>query len=144
MIYKYKNIEYHIKELKFPSEISSFFTRGWGNGYVTIDENHPWYGLGYDEVPVWIHGGLTYGNSGTFGFDTAHAGDNTNYWTEDRVLDETRWLAIQFYLQESIEYDEYIEKYKRDVVANEIKQTLNSKNDETETKSLGKNNRQIT
>lgn len=46
-------------------------------GYVTVPKKHHYYGEGYNDVPVHVHGGLTYSNAGTFGFDCAHAGDLT-------------------------------------------------------------------
>lgn len=61
-------------------------------GYVGVDHAHPFYGKGYDDPDVTVHGGLTYANkcSGAichipepgmpddvwwFGFDAAHLGD---------------------------------------------------------------------
>ena len=44
-------------------------------GYVTVPEDHPCYGKGYDDVNVDVHGGLTYASKGTFGFDCAHIED---------------------------------------------------------------------
>ena len=44
-------------------------------GYVTVPEGHPHYGKGYDDVRVDVHGGLTYADEGTFGFDCAHIDD---------------------------------------------------------------------
>src|SRR5687768_15255790 len=56
----------------------------WGgiNGYVHIPEGHPWHGVDYFEVPVEVHGGLTFGprpededrmdTLGWVGFDTNH------------------------------------------------------------------------
>lgn len=29
-------------------------------GYVGVPPGHPWHGVGYDHVPVGVHGGLTY------------------------------------------------------------------------------------
>lgn len=48
-------------------------------GYVLVPDTHPMYKVGYDDVPVQVHGGLTY-SEGRFsewilGFDCAHAGD---------------------------------------------------------------------
>lgn len=31
------------------------------NGYVCLPREHPWYGVPYDDVPVDVHGGLTFG-----------------------------------------------------------------------------------
>jgi hypothetical protein len=47
-------------------------------GYVTVPKGHPFYGLDYDHdnlAGIVAHGGLTYSDEGTFGFDCAHAGD---------------------------------------------------------------------
>jgi len=122
MIFKYKDIEYYIIEAVFPAEISFLIEHGWGNGYVRIADNHEFYGLDCDDIPVWIHGGLTYGSyrsNGVYGFDTAHYGDNIDRWNEDRVLDETRWLAIQFHLRKPIVYNDYVENYHNDMLHNE-------------------------
>lgn len=73
------------------------------NGYVRIPEDHPWHGLGYDDIDVEVHGGLTYANEGWVGFDTLHAGDywpgspyrleGDRHWTAEQVAEETRALA---------------------------------------------------
>jgi hypothetical protein len=39
---------------------SSVFHTGWGNGYVMLPPEHPWYGLHYDSIYVEAPGGLTY------------------------------------------------------------------------------------
>jgi hypothetical protein len=82
---------------------------GAANGYVKIPVGHHWYGVGYDDINVEVHGGLTYGGGedGFWigGFDTLHSGDiwpgesrpvRTRYekhWTDELVADETRSLA---------------------------------------------------
>lgn len=49
------------------------------NGYVTLPPDHPW--LDDDtypddwRIPADVHGGITYREGSTIGFDTAHAGD---------------------------------------------------------------------
>ena len=85
------------------------------NGYVRIPKGHPWSGLDYDDVEPRpdVHGGLTYGKDGWFGFDTLHAGDlwlgggqyhlcddveatcNCKIWNLDMVVDEAKRLAEQ-------------------------------------------------
>ena len=78
-------------------------------GYVAVPKGHPAYDLGYDDVPVSVHGGLTYSNTDIqnerhwFGFDCAHAGDATtdyshqgdHFWTLEEVTKETEQLAEQ-------------------------------------------------
>lgn len=82
-------------------------TFGIYNGYVKIPEDHPWFEKHYDDIPVQVHGGLTYGDDGGWiGFDTAHLGDYwpdsefdtgepRNIWTLERLADETKFLAEQ-------------------------------------------------
>lgn len=81
--------------------------RGWGNGYVRIAEGHKYYGKTYDDIPINVHGGLTFGDhimdndkwsDGYWvGFDTAHYGDNSDTWTIDAVSDETIHLFNEIY-----------------------------------------------
>jgi hypothetical protein len=86
---------------------------GWGNGYVIIPEDHPMYGVHYDEIPVDVHGGLTFSESvkdmdienwpqiegikggWVVGFDTCHYGDTESRWTKERVQKETDRLGKQ-------------------------------------------------
>ena len=41
-------------------------------GYVTLPAKHPCIGKNYSDLNVDVHGGLTYQNDATFGFDCAH------------------------------------------------------------------------
>jgi hypothetical protein len=84
---------------------------GWGNGYVVIPENHSLFGKDYDELNeiVNVHGGLTFSEDLTnlegmpvevtagwvVGFDTAHAGDTLDKWSEEDVKNETVRLREQ-------------------------------------------------
>lgn len=101
----------------FP-QISSF-TCGYANGYVAVPEDHPYYGLGYDDIDVKVHGGVTFacpgnnlpegweeselieGNIGNlddywvFGFDTLHAGDDLESWPRGAVIEEVLYLKKQ-------------------------------------------------
>lgn len=90
-----------------PSKSNSLAV-GWGNGYVALPPSHPYYDKPYEEIPVDVHGGLTYGKMATqlhfpsipsnhyiVGFDTAHFGDSTSYWTRERVLEEAQSLQQQ-------------------------------------------------
>ena len=83
---------------------------GWGNGYVVIFKGHTMYGKHYDEVPVDIHGGLTFSGCANdfpgateemkdgwvFGFDTAHYSDDMVRWPKEAVERETENLKSQF------------------------------------------------
>ena len=109
---KYMGIGYNdimdaYNELGMPSPISivkntwnTFSETGWGNGYVRIPEGHEYYDKNYDDIPVSVHGGLTFSdhvfeNSKNFtdgywvGFDTAHYGDTKQRWPMESVLQET-------------------------------------------------------
>ena len=80
-------------------------------GYVHLPKGHELFGIGYYDVDVNIHGGLTYaeqeGDDWVFGFDCAHAGDlvpgmhkyhvsiGDVYRNMEYVENETRNLAKQ-------------------------------------------------
>lgn len=82
-----------------------FFQHGWGNGYIGVPKDHPWYGKGYDSIEADVHGGLTYasydhpngGRDGNWwiGFDTFHAGDNFTDHDKVFVEDEVKRLKEQ-------------------------------------------------
>lgn len=104
---------YHELGLRSPitivkSEPNPYLEKGWGNGYVRIPEGHPYYEKTYDDIPVSVHGGLTfsdhifednkYFSDGYWvGFDTAHYGDDLQRWPVDRVMEETIYLFKEIY-----------------------------------------------
>lgn len=80
------------------------------NGYARVPDGHPWAGLGYDDIDVNVHGGLTFAEDGWIGFDTMHFGDAWNipelpgpfkghegahHWTPEEVEAEAKDLARQ-------------------------------------------------
>jgi hypothetical protein len=85
-------------------------------GYVAVPKNHVAYDKSYDDMPIVVHGGLTYGsnrlmgktykNKFWFGFDCAHAGDkilglpgfsnDEHFWSLKEVVAETEKMAKQF------------------------------------------------
>lgn len=98
----------------------SYFPCGYANGYVAVPPEHPYHGMDYDNVPVNIHGGLTFGgdakritqnwkkhieflgedteipdNYWIFGFDTLHWGDNLKKWSRENCIEETLCLKEQ-------------------------------------------------
>lgn len=102
--------------------IDSFIDGGNFNGYIAVTPEHPFYGKDYDEVDLmlhkkgfYVHGGLTLASDSSFcphlptehqkfwilGFDTRHADDTAEYWTEERTWEETEKL-----LQATIHYGE--------------------------------------
>lgn len=76
---------------------------GWGNGYVGLPDGHKHYGANYDDVPVQVHGGLTFGQEEeidgvkywVLGFDTAHWQDTLESCPESYVIAETESLYNQ-------------------------------------------------
>lgn len=81
---------------------------GWGNGYVAVPEEHPYFGKDYDDLEIEIHGGLTFAGSyrdwmpeqvkgmWIFGFDTCHCDDNLSRWPDEKsVMEEVMKLLIQ-------------------------------------------------
>ena len=100
---------------------------GYANGYVAVPKDHPFFGKGYDDVNIDVHGGLTFacpGNEITaaslpetevlegclydlnedwwvFGFDTCHYMDNLDNWPREAVITET--LNLKKQLEEAYE-----------------------------------------
>lgn len=82
-------------------------------GYVKLPKEHAAYGVDYSDIPVSVHGGLTYGeykligydetgDNYWVGFDCMHCGDCEisderagHYWTLKEVVKETNKLANQ-------------------------------------------------
>ena len=62
-------------------------TSGYRCGYLRLPKGHPWHGLGMLDIPVAVHGGITFAEADVecdapgaddawwIGFDCAHAGD---------------------------------------------------------------------
>jgi len=88
---------------------------GWGNGYIGVPPDHPWYETHDGDLNhVRVHGGITYqGNecpvihnedfdgpgfpSYLFwvGFDTGHFSDTLKQWPKERVFEEAQSLYLQ-------------------------------------------------
>ena len=71
-------------------------------GYVQLPTNHPDFAKTYREIDseIDVHGGLTYGEDGLFGFDCNHSGDTITEWNVARVRQECEALAAIFKLRE--------------------------------------------
>lgn len=97
------NIRWFVKNNRWLTEHMPTYMQkdfGWGNGYVAVGEEHPWYGKGYDYIECDIHGGLTYAqmneeNEWVVGFDCNHHGDSLENWPEYRVEAEAKRLYEQ-------------------------------------------------
>lgn len=74
--------------------------------YVMLDKNNVYYDVDYDEIPIVVHGGLTYSSKeikGQYwiGWDYAHIGDYTFYssggkkWTTDEILSHVKDVIKQ-------------------------------------------------
>lgn len=87
---------------------------GYGNGYVVLPIGHKWNGMSYDEIPVNVHYGLTFGAIVTpefierwsqlseedlgayvIGFDTCHYQDTAENCPKEFVEYETEMLKEQ-------------------------------------------------
>ena len=119
----FKSIEDNLRKYGTPTH----FDGGYFNGYVVVLPEHPFYGKDYDEIDdllgknsstngFYVHGGLTFANDDKdfcpelskhfpdywiLGFDTRHAKDTAEYWTEER-----RWEETEKLLQATIHYGE--------------------------------------
>jgi hypothetical protein len=76
--------------------------RGFANGYVILHRGHPYFGVEYDDIPVEVHGGLTFSepdevyDTWIVGFDTAHVDDNK--LTCNRACCEAETIKLYFQL----------------------------------------------
>lgn len=97
-------------------------------GYVTLPKTHPFYYKHYDDIDskIIVHGKLTYGRGGKFGFDCDHSSDgdispadetmqqkdpkfpkieplygNSHYWTFEETKAEVESMSKQFKKYES-------------------------------------------
>ena len=76
--------------------------------YIGIPEDHPLAGKSYDDIPLDVHGGLTFADKGDgkmrpagmywYGWDYGHSGDTSFYDLEPsmarfREKDETAWTV---------------------------------------------------
>lgn len=94
----------NIKTLKLPWHIPQV-EAGWGNGYIAVPPEHPWFGKDYDSIDADVHGGLTYGKDHApnqkpdgywwIGFDTGHYQDNKFNRPESYVDKEIESLKQQ-------------------------------------------------
>lgn len=65
----------------------------WLCGYIELPETHPWLTMGFT-VPAHVHGGITYNEKNTVGFDCNHGSEGTA-WNVTRVRCELYLLAGQ-------------------------------------------------
>ena len=87
----------------------SIYSTSYYSGYVVIPEGHPFYQMDYSDIPVEVHGGLTFGQTiipgaailsdlvGKFviGFDCGHLGDTIEECNAEYVRKELESLVDQ-------------------------------------------------
>lgn len=88
------------------------------NGYVELPKDHPWIGKDYDEIPVEIHGGLTYSTDNVIGFDTGHAFD---LWSNEELAPAGGELPSSFLVDLSASPEKWIIHWTIDKVIAETK-----------------------
>jgi len=65
-------------------------------GYVKVSKDNLTNEIDdYNDIPVEIHGGLTWGSKGSWGFDCMHWNDTLDVWTLKRVEEEVNNLSEQ-------------------------------------------------
>jgi len=87
--FKYSVIQYTNERLNLAREesLGGIVAVEWWCGYVFIPKNHKYYSRGYDDIPVEVHGGLTFSdnfhieksknyNKYAIGFDFNHVDDH--------------------------------------------------------------------
>lgn len=110
-----------MKAVAFIRSTKNFNTcspHGTHNGYVAVPPDNKYHGENYWDIPVYVHGGLTYSESSghatvldnaefitdntelndswwIFGFDTFHSGDNEVNCNKEFVIKETLELLKQ-------------------------------------------------
>lgn len=88
---------------RFDWLIESGMPRGYGNGYVGVVRNHPWFGKGCDTINASVHGGLTWAgplqdediNTWWVGFDTLNCNDSIHTCPKEYVEAEVESLKQQ-------------------------------------------------
>jgi hypothetical protein len=144
-------IENHLKKSMMISGLPKhYFEYGWGNGYVLLPKNHPFYKVHYDNINVYAHGGLTYSelfkseyflkwienlefdgdvtyenfkffdDYWVIGFDTSHYGDNEYNCHKSYVMNETIDLMNQC-LDNNVKS---IKKYKKQYISDNRKNKI--------------------
>lgn len=92
-----------------PPKFHSMLQKGWGNGYAIIPPGHPYYRTPFSEIPVQVHGPLTFGklckdcnwaeiaeedkDGYVVGFDCWHGDDNPENCPKEFVENKARELA---------------------------------------------------
>lgn len=99
--------------------------------YVKLPLDHVFFDKFYDDIPVYVHGGLTYSEKEEdgywIGWDYAHCGDYTSdyvfgdkQWTTDEILDHVEDVIKQLKHIDAIEKSDalkrHIDNYKQELI----------------------------
>jgi hypothetical protein len=81
-------------------------------GYVGLPKKHKYYNKGYDDIPVEVHGGLTFSedtlqrqpekNLWWIGFDCAHSGDVAHFYFNPPTIREDETYKDMKYVETEI------------------------------------------
>ena len=110
------------------SYILSQIERGFGNGYVCLPKWHPYFKVHYDNIPVNVHGGLTFShydeheNMWVIGFDTSHAGDSLTNCSFEYIKEQCIFLQKQCLNVEGI--SDTVKNIKRRVKIKRLKNIM--------------------
>jgi hypothetical protein len=131
---------------------------GWGNGYVLLPKEHPWFGKHYDDIPVAVHGGLTFSDKidmkwvtntkgqvceeietlkeddfndlWCIGFDCAHSGDDLNTCPKEYVWRQAELLKDQCMGEDNPALKRWVRKYKILSLETKLKKCVGQENQE--------------
>jgi hypothetical protein len=69
-------------------------------GYVDLPPNHKFHGVGYDDIAIDAHGGLTYADASEqywrIGFDCAHCGDIMPAYDIPAIYEDALYRNIDY------------------------------------------------
>lgn len=81
---------------------------GWGNGYVAIPPTSSWHGVNYSQIPVGVHGGLTWSS---FASEVRARGVAVPSW-----IDDSEWVVgfdtVRSHSKDMDKYDVRNETYR--------------------------------
>jgi hypothetical protein len=107
------------KEYRNYKYLVVFYKTGHRCGYVSIPENHLFYGKDSSEIEIECHGGLTFSekiedsklfeNGFWIGFDCAHCYDKTDVESIEKYFGENKFSTIIFNdIESTVRTKEYV------------------------------------
>jgi len=61
-------------------------------GYVKLESWNKFYNSDIDDIPVNVHGGITYSDGGIIGFDCSHSGDCNPYTSSNGTYRDMEYV----------------------------------------------------